>query len=176
MKTGTGRDLELPSLCDALLSVLKREIAVYEKLFETVFHERTVLVKPSLAALMESNSHKEGAIAGVKSLENARQSIIGKMAVALRMETGQVQMSTIASAADPERKAALQQCQADLTSLFLRIRELNDRNKSLIEASLSYVRNSIELIATLITTGSDYVKTGQLRSDPLRGRILHREG
>jgi flagellar biosynthesis/type III secretory pathway chaperone len=174
--TETKGGVELPSLCDALLTTLKREIAAYENIFDAVRHEQSVLAKPSPNTLMESNSRKEEAILGAKNIEDMRQSIVRKLADALRLPTGQVHLSMIANTADPGRKAALRQCQADLTSLLVRIRDLNDHNRNLIEASISCVRNSMELITTLMTRGGDYVKTGQLRSEPLQGRILSREG
>ncbi|MBN1614947.1 MAG: hypothetical protein JW950_10820, partial [Deltaproteobacteria bacterium] len=75
-----------------------------------------------------------------------------------------------------QRKAALCKCGADLASLIVRMRDMNERNRNLIGASLGSVRNSMELITNLMATGGDYVKTGQLKNRPLRGRILSREG
>ncbi|MDI6729853.1 MAG: hypothetical protein QMD44_13150, partial [Thermodesulfovibrionales bacterium] len=63
-----------------------------------------------------------------------------------------------------------------LKSLLMDISGLNEKNKTLLKSSLSYVGKSIEFLGQLIYPSAIYMSTGRLKANNLNGKILSREG
>ena len=70
-------------------------------------------------------------------------------------------------------KPTYSEAKAALTNI---LDELNERNKTLLDASLSYVQKSIDFLGQLIYPGATYLNTGRLKANNLNGKIVSREG
>ena len=169
-------DSGLPSLCDSLLSVLRKEIEVYGELEEAMAQERSVLERPSLTGLQESNARKETCLLKTRILEEVRMKIIGKIARSLNVSEEDVRFSTILSSVEGPRREDLKACRLRLREVLSRIRETNRGNRALLDTSLGGVRNSMGFIYNLLSQGSTYMDSGELKARNLNGRIYSRKG
>jgi hypothetical protein len=106
-----------------LIILLKREIAVYRELQDAIYHEKTILMKPSLERLLESNNKKETVILKAKMLEDGRLKVIRKIAKILALEENEVNLTILCSYADNEQREYLQECRSILSSLLARNRD-----------------------------------------------------
>lgn len=180
---------ELHSLYDSLISVLKKEIEVYSKLYRCFLSEREILTGSSVDELYESNSRKETCILKARMVEGARTKLIDRIINALKLD-GKVlnktldkaptlddrRLSTLLLHGDDDQKRDMEECRSALKSLLMDINGLSERNKTLIDSSLFYVRKSIDFLGQLIYPGATYLSTGILKASNLNGKIVSREG
>lgn len=166
---------ELNSLYDSLISVLKKEIKVYSKLHRCFLSEREILAGLSVDELYESNSRKETCILKARMVEEARTKLVEKIINTLNLEKDR-NLSTLLLYGDDDQKRDMEECRSALRSLLMKIHELNDKNKTLLDSSLFYVRKSIDFLGQLIYPGATYLSTGRLKANSLNGKIVSREG
>ena len=169
-------DADFESLIDSLLTVLAKDVEVYRELQANINAKRDVLLKPSLDLLTENNSKAETCVLKVRMLEEARANIIKKIARSLDGQEKDITLTMLASYVDGKRRTELLSQQQILTCLVSSIREMNEKNRGLLDYSLSYVTNSLNFINQIMNTGADYVNTGKLKTGPRRGMLLCKEG
>ena len=170
------QDADLKSLYRSLLSILKKEIEVYEEFHISMVHERKVLARPSIDELYESNSKKETCILKARMLDEARINLIRKIADLCNIEKENVNISTLLFFAGDNHRRELKESQSALRSLIMSLSEFNEGNKTLINSSLFYVRNSIDFINNLMSPGSTYMNTGRMNMGKVSGKMVCAEG
>jgi hypothetical protein len=169
-------DSDFERLIDSLLSVLTKEIVVYEELQTIVHEERRTLKRPSLELISDSNNKKETCILKARMLEEVRANIVRKLAKHLGIEEKDLNISLLASYVSERQKTALKAQQKILMTLIGAIKETNKMNRDLVDYSLSYVKNSVNFINQIMCTGADYVNTGKLKARNRNGIMLCKEG
>ena len=168
---------ELSPLLDSLIILLKREIVVYRELQDAISHEKTILMKPSLERLLESNSKKETVILKAKMLEDGRLKIIKKIAKVLALEENEVTLTVLCSHADHDQREHLQECKSVLSSLIADNWKMNKNNKEIIGFSLSFLQGSVDFIHSLLSaTSASYMPSGKMRPVARNGKMIQTEG
>ncbi|MBW2632084.1 MAG: flagellar protein FlgN [Deltaproteobacteria bacterium] len=172
---------ELHSLYDSLISVLREEIEVYRKLRESLLNERKTMAGSSVEELHESNSRKETCILKAKMVKEVRTKLVERIINVLNLDGKSLglddkTLSTLLLHGDDGRKKDLEECRSELKFLLMDIHGLNERNKTLLDSSLFYVRKSIDFLGQLIYPGATYMSTGSLKANNLNGKIVSREG
>jgi flagellar biosynthesis/type III secretory pathway chaperone len=170
------KDGDFEKLVDSLLSLLAKEIEVYEELQAIIQEERETLTRPSLDLISDGNSKKETCILKAKMLEEVRANIVKKIAGRLGMEEKEINISLLASQVGGCQRTALKARQKILLTLVGAIKETNKLNRELLDYSLSYVRNSVNFINNIMCTGADYANTGKLKTGSRSGIMLCKEG
>jgi len=172
---------ELHSLYGSLISVLREEIEVYEELRFSLLNEKETMAGSSVDELYESNCRKETCILKAKMVKEVRAKLIERIINILNLDGKPIglndkTLSTLLLHVDDDRKKDLEKCRLALRSLLMDIHELNERNKTLLDSSLFYVRKSIDFLGQLIYPGATYMSTGSLKANNLNGKIVSREG
>jgi len=171
---------ELHFLYDSLISVLRNEVDIYSKIHKCFLNEREILVGSSVDELHESNSRKETCILKARMVEEARTKLVERIVNVLNLD-GKVlnkdrSLSTLLLYGDDKQKRDLEECRSALKSLLMDIHGLNEKNKTLLDSSLFYVRKSIDFLGQLIYPDVTYMNTGRLKANNLNGKIVCREG
>jgi len=169
-------EADFESLLDSLLAVLRQDVEIFGELQANINEKRDVLRRPSLELLTESNSKTETCVLKARMLEEARANIVKKIAKSLDRQEKDITLTFLASYVDGQRKNELKAQQKVLSSLMGSINEINEKNKVLLDYSVSYVKSTMDFIDNLFSTGADYVNTGQLKAGARNGRILCKEG
>ena len=167
---------ELHSLYDSLVSVLKKEIEVYRKLYDSLLKEREILAGSSVNELYENNSRKETCILKAKMVKDVRTKLLEKIINVLNLDGRDIRISTLLPHGDDNQKKELEECQSILRSLLMTVNELSKKNKALLVSSLFYVRKSIDFLGQIISPGVTYLSTGRLKANHVNGKIVSREG
>ena len=171
---------ELHFLYDSLISVLRNEVDIYSKIHNCFLDEREILSGSSVDELHESNSRKETCILKARMIEEARTKLIERIINVLNLDGKALNKDRSLSAlllyGNDSQKRDLEECRSALKSLLMDIHRLNDRNKTLLDSSLFYVRKSIDFLGQLIYPCATYMSTGRLKANNLNGKILSREG
>lgn len=164
------------TLYETLISILKKEIEICRELHASLADEREVLAGSSADELYQSNARKEACILKAGMLEEARTRLIERIAATLGIEERGLNLSKLLSHAGDDQRRKLKECRSILRSLLTDINELNERNKMLLDASLSHAQRSIDFLGQLIYPGATYLNTGRLKTNSMNGRIVSREG
>jgi len=169
-------EADFESLMDSLLAVLRKEMEVYRELQANMNEKRDVLIRHSLEQLTESNGKMEACVLKAKMLEEVRVNIVKKIARSLGRQEKDITLTFLSSYVDGRRKTELRAQQSALHSLMGSINENKEKNKALLEYSLSYVKSTMNFMNNLLSTGANYIKTGKLLRSNLNGRMLYRKG
>lgn len=171
---------ELHFLYESLVSVLRNEVDVYSKLHKCFLNEREILGGSSVDELYESNSRKETCILKARMVEEVRTKLVERIINVLNLDGKVLNMdrslSTLLLHGNDSQKRDLEECRSALKSLLMDISGLNEKNKTLLKSSLSYVGKSIDFLGQLIYPSAIYMSTGRLKANNLNGKILSREG
>ncbi|MFB3926711.1 MAG: flagellar protein FlgN [Syntrophales bacterium] len=167
---------EIKSHYDALASILMEEVDVYQELLESIKQERSILLKPSLEKIHESNSRKETLLLKARMLEEVRMKTAAKLARLLELDSDRPGLSDLISHAEGPQKKRLQECRFLLHSVLKNISEMNKANKLLLDSSLIALEGCIDFIADLMCTGSTYLKSGEVNHNTGNGRLLRTRG
>ena len=167
---------ELHFLYDSLVSVLKKEIEVYRKLYDSLLNEREILAGPSVNEIYENNYRKETCILKAKMVKDVRTKLLEKIINVLNLDGRDIRISTLLPHGDDNQKKELEECRSILRSLLMNVNELSKKNKALLASSLFYVRKSIDFLGQIISPGVTYLSTGRLKANHVNGKIVSREG
>jgi flagellar biosynthesis/type III secretory pathway chaperone len=174
----TSETKNIEKLYGSLLELLGREVEVYREIRDVIIVEKQVLMKPSLEKLHEITSRKETWILKAKLLEEVRSAVVKQIALNLDLPGGgeEVTLSVLAAHAGNEKGEALRECQIVLRTLFENIQEMNQRNKSILDASLQSIRNVAAFVNDLVSPGVGYLGTGKRNILNNNGKLLCTEG
>jgi hypothetical protein len=167
---------QLQSLVESLLMVLKNEIELQQELQRSLEEERRILQNPDSVQLLQSNSTKETILLKAMMLDQVIAEIVKKIS---RMATPREQRMTLSELsvfATPPLRTELHTCRKLLASMVMNNRELNERNRDLLDMLLHLVNNSMRVITNLITANSDYVGTGKRNQSRMAGSVLCLKG
>lgn len=167
---------ELHSLYDSLVSVLRKEIEVYKKLYDSLLNEREILSGSCVNELYENNSRKETCILKAKMVKDVRTKLLEKIIYTLNIDRRDIRLTTLLPHGDDSQKKELEKCRSNLRSLLININELSKKNKALLVSSLFYVRKSIDFLGQAISPGVTYMSTGRLKPNNVNGKIVSKEG
>ncbi len=175
-ETRLSDEAELTGFLDSLLTVLEQEGEVYEELQAILIEKQNVLARPTLERIFDNNGKMETCVLKGKMLEEVRSNIVKKIAQHLQREVRDINITTLISQADEKRAAALKARQKTLVFLIESIKEADGKNRQLLNYSLDYVKNSVNFINNLLSTGADYANSGRLKIKNRNGKILNRKG
>jgi flagellar biosynthesis/type III secretory pathway chaperone len=102
--------------------------------------------------------------------------LVRKIAAGLGLPADDVTLSLLVSCAGGIQGGELADCQSTLSSLLHSIRDANNGNRALIDASLQFFGNSISFISELMSPRTGYLDTGKIKTVNRNGKILSVEG
>jgi hypothetical protein len=167
---------QFQSLVESLLMVLKNEIDLQQELQHSLEEERRVLRKPDSIQLLQSNTKKEELLLKAMMLDQVIAEIVKKISRMVTFREQRITLSELSAFATPPLRAELHSCRKLLASLVMNNRELNERNRDLLDMLLHLVNNSMRVITNLITANSDYLETGERNQARMTGTVLCLKG
>jgi hypothetical protein len=167
---------QLQSLVESLLMVLKNEIDLQQELQHSLEEERRVLQRPDPSRLLQSNSKKENLLLKAMMLDKVIAEIVKKISRMVSIQEQRITLSELSTYATPPLRAELHSCRKLLASLVMNNRELNERNRDLLDMLLHLVNNSMRVITNLMTANSDYLGTGARNQARMTGAVFCLKG
>jgi flagellar biosynthesis/type III secretory pathway chaperone len=160
----------------SLIDILRKESAVYQELKNTIIYEQQILKKPVLDELNHNNAVKENIVLKARMLEEARTSLLKKIARSLDINTKGIKLSQLAGYAGVDQRRELEELKEDLAMVAREINLINEANKNLLDTSLMCVQSSLDFIVSAMSQGSVYVESGQIKTMQNNGKFLRTEG
>lgn len=161
---------------NALIEVLKKELAIYQELKGFIIDEKKVLIRPSFDELNESNARKENIILKARMLEEARTNILKKIARNLEIKADEIKLATLADYAAIEQRQKIEENRKKIVLISGEIRSLNEKNKDLVGSTLNSVKGSLDFISSLMSQGPVYLESGKIKSYQSNGKFLRTQG
>jgi len=174
--TNSREENSCENIFASLIEVLGKELAVYQELKNTIICEKKILIKPTLDELNHINAIKENIILKARMLEEARANILKKIARNLDIKTNGIKLTQLAGFAGPEQRKEIERIRDDLALLSQDINILNEKNKKLLDTSLTCVKSSLEFISAIMSQGAVYMESGKIKTMQNNGKFLHTEG
>lgn len=136
---------------EQLLCLLQEETALYRDLVESLREEHRRLVNNETERLVQVARRKETLLLQARSLEESRLLLIDRFAAALQRPSEEITVALLAGYAPADLRESLLAARDALKTTFLRVVDLNDRNKALAESGLSLVHGLLERIQSAMT-------------------------
>lgn len=163
----------MASLIEELITVLRQEEEVYEKLLPVVEQKTQIIVRNDLTALQKITEQEQLAIERVTSLEHKRDEVIVNMGVVLNRNPRTLTLKKLIEllGRQPKEQKELSVLHDSLTALLKKLSDANLRNQSLIEQSLEMIEFNMNLIqSTRMSPGSGNYTKNAYEKDVSVGR------
>ncbi|EIW20906.1 MULTISPECIES: flagellar protein FlgN [Pelosinus] len=138
-----------------LTAVLEKMLIVYQAILELSLQKREVLVQSNVPGLETIMKQEENVCFEVTRLDKIRKSIIKELAAIYGITDPKITLSHLAQVADQDEIGNVKNVEQELTTIILKISEVNNVNKQLVEQGLLIVNYSLNLLAQS-TVGPTY--------------------
>jgi hypothetical protein len=143
-----------------LLRIIREEISLYRDLVEHARRKTALLVKGSVAALLESNRVEETFNIQLRMLEDQMRHLCLELCEAIKVPREEFTLLKLAEGVEQPVAQEIKSQTGLFRNLVDQLKAVNRRNARLIESSVCYSRGLMDYLAN--ATGS-YQGTGLLR-------------
>lgn len=144
----------MASLIEELTDTLGREAAIYEELIPLAEKKTQVIVANDLESLQNITEQEQEAIERIGALERKRQEVIVNIGTVLSRNPATLDFKTLISvlSGQPKEQGELRQLHDRLKKTIGRLKDINSRNKILIEQSLEMIEFNMNFIRSTWTS------------------------
>lgn len=147
----------MASLIEELISILKQEEEVYQRLLPAAEKKTKIIIENDLTALQQITEQEQLEIEAVTALEHKRDEVIVNMGIVLNRNPKTLTLRKLISLLErqPAEQQELAKLHDSLTAILKKLSDANVRNQSLIEQSLEMIEFNMNLIqSTRMSPGS----------------------
>lgn len=153
----------MASLIEELITVLRSEDEIYQKLIPIEETKTKTIIKNDLQALQEITEQEQRVVEKINALERKRQEVIVNIGTVTNRKPETLNIKTISEFLKKQPKEYKELCSVhdSLKKTLKRLVQVNNQNKSLIEQSLEMIEFNMNLIqSTRMSPGTNnYTKT-----------------
>ncbi len=151
---------DLNNLLKDLIGILGTEIALYNELIETLQDQRNYF--RSISDLEEITKKQGTTILKIKTLEEARKSVVSHIAKYFNIPEESATLTNISKLIEQPYKGQLYTYQQSILSIIKDLENLKDGNSYLIQHALKYVSAILRIFA--FSQDYKYTNSGQIKS------------
>ena len=173
MKDAVNKDIEV--LYTSLYLAMEQEYQRYQELLEAIEDGTSTLISCTPAELIDFNSRNERLLLSVNMASDIRLKAIKEIASFLRLDEP-VTMEQLIFYAPGRARQNLMDYKEKFADLIRKLHLANSHHRALIEASLSYINNTLNYIANLTCFNPSYDRYGQVGAGNLQSRLISEAG
>lgn len=129
-----------------LYNVLDHLIDLHQSLYQLAEEKKTILLKNDVEALTALTQNERKLIAAIEAAETNRQEIVHQLLAQRGLVLADESISGLAKAlTNIEDKTKLMRYREQLSEIIMKLRQRNEQNQKLLEQSLSFVHESLQL-------------------------------
>ena len=159
-------------ILDRLILYLEEADQLYHSLLDALEREKAALASANLPEFMVASEHKGTILNHLQELERRRMRQASQLGDALGLTDGRVTLRRLARYLEGKDAAKLLSSGEKLAKTLARIRESNRVNRRLINGSLGFVRDSLQMLQNFKRPSPTYHSNGQMTHGTCRGTIL----
>ncbi len=145
-----------------LINVLEQENKIYESILKISKEKTPVIIEGKVNELENMTKTEQSLVLQIGKLEDARESILGKVSEELKIKAEEITLSEIIDKVGSEEGQGLKMAQENLVKTINDLKKTNDTNSKLIENSLEYINFSINLFSSVDSGTNNYGVSGQV--------------
>ena len=177
---GNGRIEKLAIALEELVGILDVELDQYRDLLRLLHSQREFFAVGDIGSFEEISKRQETAVLKIKTLEEARKSVVARLAQYLNIppsDTSEFTLSKLAAlvetSADALIRAYGERCAAyreEILSLIRELENLRENNSYLIQHALHHVTGVLKIFASAHITDCGYSRVGQIKQKAKTGK------
>lgn len=182
-ETGNGKEEEpgvfvqwqksTMSLFIELKNIIAQEISLLNRLIARIKEEKAAILEGNPDLLLESSKSKETLALEMKVLEEARASLVDKLAKAQNVPPQNLSLSEIADLAPKEFSKAFRSMHLTMQDQLSQLEDIQRGNALLIRSSLEQIQRSISLISSAMSANPTYTGGGKITGE--QKKLISRE-
>ena len=148
----------MASLIEELVTVLTKEVDVYEELLPVAQAKTPMIIENNLEGLQSTTEREQELVDQVTHLENQRMRIVRNIAIVLGKKESEITSKDIIGSLvkEPGEQRKLKVLHDQLRNTIQQLIEINNRNKSLINQSLEMIEFNMNFIqSTRMSPGNN---------------------
>lgn len=158
----------MESLINELKSVLKKELNIYNMLFDLTNNKKDIIISAQIKELDKITQVEQNLILKLGKLENQRQDIIEKLGNDLNIKEN-ITVTNVLSHINKSDSKEIETLKGDLLKIIDNIKVKNDLNNMLIKDSLDYISFNLNMLTdssqdSTYSKGAGESKTKQSKS------------
>lgn len=140
----------MASLIEELIEVLEQECEIYESLIAVSEVKTQVIVRGDMEQLQEITRREQDVVDRILVLEKRRQGIVNNIAVVMSKDAKSMTIADIVRMMEgqPEFYKPLSVLHKRLRDAVLTLRDINQRDRELMESALEMTEYSINILQT----------------------------
>lgn len=158
-----------------LVKILDAELYQYRELLNLLQAQRESLAASDIAFFEETSKQQGTVVLKVKTLEEARKSIISRLAQYYDVPSERLTLGKLATLVDGQYGERCTEYQKDILSLIKDLENLRESNAYLIQQALHYVSGVLRIFASTNSTNSTdfaYSDDGQREHKSKKGKYV----
>jgi flagellar biosynthesis/type III secretory pathway chaperone len=168
-----NKDIDL--LYKSLYLSMEQEYGRYQEFLEAIEEEANTLISRTPTDIIDFNSRNERLLLSVNMASEIRLNAVKKIASALHLDEP-LTMGQLISYAQDKTRQNLIDYKEKFADLIVKLQKTNNHNRELIEASLSYINNTLNYISSLTCSSPNYDRNGQIGAGNLHSRLISAAG
>ena len=141
----------MASLMEALIEVLEKENLEYRNLLELSMKKTPVIVSDDVKALAQITDEEQIIVSRINHLDNQRNEAVNDIANVLNKDVAKLKIADLIKmlAARPQEQAKLASVFDELRRNVRAVKQVNERNRELIESALEMVQFNMRVIQSM---------------------------
>ena len=141
----------MASLMEALIEVLKKENQEYKNLLELSMKKTPAIVSDDVKALAQITDEEQIIVSRINHLDNQRNEAVNDIANVLNKDVTKLKIADLIKmlAARPQEQAKLASVFDELRRNVRAVKQVNERNRELIESALEMVQFNMRVIQSM---------------------------
>ena len=169
---GENREERLTSLLKELLEILNMEIGQYQDLLSLLYDQREQFASFDVKAF-EDNSKQQGTLVlKIKTLEEARKSIIRSLAQHFYIPAKGFTLTKLAELVDEPYNELCMEYQREVLLLIKNLESIRESNAYLVQHALHHVSGVLKIFASAHATDLSYSGAGKIKQEKSKGRYV----
>ena len=164
--------MKIGSTIKQLIGILNQETGLYRSMLVIIDQEKAAAVRSDLTALDEMGINKNKILFDLQKKEAKRRQLVAGLAEKLGYAVEALTLSRISQVVDEPLAGNLRLVRQDFLSVISQLQAANQRNKQIMEHSLTLLRNSFNLLDKLKTPNTVYYRTGNIQHTKSTGNCV----
>ena len=168
-KDGVGFG-DLETILQELLEILGAELYQYHELLRLLHAQRESFTVSDISSFEEISKQQGTVVLKVKTLEEARRSIVSRLAQYFHIPSKELTLGKLAALVDKPYSDRFVEYQREIPLLIKGLENLRENNAYLMQQALHYVSGVLRIFASSNAADFSYSSNGQLEHKAQKGK------
>lgn len=169
---GNNQKKHIEYLLNDLVETLNNEVRQYHILINTLIEQRIFFSKGDITSFEEINKRQGTIVLKIKTLEEARKSIISQLSHNFNIPKDELTITRLATIIYEPYNEYLLALSNDIVTIIKNLESIRESNAYLIQHALHYINGVLRIFASPDTRNLKYTNNGQLEHEKEKGNLM----